>query len=194
MTDMRSASPRASRLALALLAPAVCLVSCGGAGGGGQSSSSAVDGGLGCSNSGTVTVSGALTGTRAVNGASGLWYSADDVGYACFAAIVPESPFMAFGGFSFPGEPRPGTYSASTSGINCALDVALPGTSEVPAWGFDTTYPDRPQGTCTLELTSVTTRPQVYANARQYCVRGSLMAELPPNTYTQGTVTLTASF
>ena len=143
---------------------------------------------------GTITVSGGLSGTRATSQVQGLWVAFADLGAVNVTGLVPESPFMAALVFTFSGEPRPGAYSESMPGVDCYVTAALPPPSQTPSWAFETGEGSpRPEGACSLSLTSVTT-VQATKDGKSYCVHGSIAATLTGATDAQAPVSLAASF
>jgi hypothetical protein len=164
----------------------------GGSGGGGAAEAG-TDAGS-CDAASTITVSGALTGTRSALAAGASWSTADNTG-AVFTSTESATPFQSAWSFTFTGQPSLTTYTQTTPGLSC---VVTAGDPAAPTGGWEANRgvmgtPD--QGTCSLTLTSVTPTLMLTSQT-QYCVHGSVQATLPAKTSgpSTGTVMLTASF
>lgn len=143
----------------------------------------------------SVTISGALSGTRdGLPGTVTSWSSANDLTVVLMSASF-GTPFYTTYSFLFPGKPSKTTYTDTTTGLSCGVTV---GDSSVIGSGWRASkaiMEKADQGTCSLTLTSLTPLPFPLIPTT-YCVHGTVQAMLPadPSLSSTGTVTLSATF
>lgn len=165
-----------------------------GVGGGGAAGGAGTDAGD-CSATGTITLSGAFTGTRSDAPAPGAsWSNGNDTGVVQ-DSIQFGTPFLAGWSFIFPGKPMLATYTEATSGLSCTITVSDPATPTSTWIAVNGVSGTASQGACSLTLTAITPS-LVTSNQTQYCAHGTVAATLPanPGSTATGTVTFGASF